>query len=356
LKTLSIRSKLKNYVVTIHKDTETISTQGPDSRLIYIVDSRVWKLHRNDLLKNVRNANIIFLDASEGIKSLATVQELYKDLLIYEIQRATQIVVIGGGVIQDVSGFVASTIYRGIDWTFIPTTLLAQVDSCIGGKSSLNFMGYKNLLGTFFPPSKIDIYPEFLTTLHIEDFYSGLGEIVKLHIVAGKEKYSFLKSEVSNFLLHHEHSVFQVICSSLETKKKFIEEDEFDVGNRRFLNYGHCFGHAIEASSEFRIPHGQAVIIGMLLANLVSLKRNVLSRSVYDDLIALLFSCLLSKPKKEELATKLIINGLINDKKRSGSKLALILLKDNFEMELIQDMEEMEVHFALKELQKLLDL
>lgn len=352
---ISVHSLLRDYEVIANGSAKKVDAVSDfnDSEAICIIDSIVWNLHKKGLLSDLSDAKIVTLDVSEEIKYLETVEKLYKEILSRGVKRSTRIIVIGGGITQDVCGFVASTLFRGLTWTFVPTTLLAQVDSCIGGKTSLNFQSYKNLLGTFYPPSKVEIYPQFLDTLSEKDFSSGLGEIIKLHIIAGERKFLQLKSNLPSIHIRDETIVFNMICSSLEIKKSFIEEDEFDAGKRRFLNYGHSFGHAIEAGSAFRIPHGQAVIIGMVLANIVSSYRNLLSEKTNYELNSLLIPSLYIKPTFHELNTELVINGLLNDKKRSGSKLALVILKEGFEMELIQDLDVMEVEIALSRFKEL---
>ena len=183
-------------------------------------------------------------------------------------KRNTYLISLGGGILQDLCGFIASTLYRGIPWIIIPTTLLSQADSCIGGKNALNHQKYKNMIGTFYPPDQVHVYPYFLSTLTPKNYYSGLGEIAKAHIMHSEQATQQLIQQLPK-LAHRDTTTLQnAIQLSLKLKKTYIEKDELDLGPRNMLNYGHCFGHAIETTTNYRIPHGQAVILGIILSNL----------------------------------------------------------------------------------------
>ena len=166
---------------------------------------------------------------------------------------------------------MASVLYRGVGWIYVPTTLLAMADSCIGGKTSLNLGSRKNLLGTIYPPNRVIVHAPFVNTLSGDDFASGVGEIVKLHMLGGAGHAEELRAILPALMSRETSVVHRATRTSLEVKRDFIEEDEFDRGRRNLLNYGHCFGHALEAASDFAIPHGLAVVVGMRLADLSGL-------------------------------------------------------------------------------------
>jgi len=186
-----------------------------------------------------------------------------------QIRRNDILIAIGGGIIQDITCFLAATLLRGVDWYFYPTTLLAQADSCIGSKSSINCGDSKNLLGTFTPPNKVIIGSNYLKTLDEKDVRSGVGEMLKVHGIAGIEAFDKIATEYDKLLVDAKTMQF-FIRRSLDIKKEYIEIDEFDRGPRNIFNYGHSLGHAIEAATNFSIPHGIAVTIGMDMANWLS--------------------------------------------------------------------------------------
>ncbi len=236
-------------------------------------------------------------------------------------------------------------------WIFTPTTLLAQADSCIGSKTSLNFRGFKNLLGTFYPPERIHIYPPFLETQSIEDYTSGLGEVIKLHLMGGERLYHRLAELLPDLQSRSPSALPAAIRTSLEIKLDYISGDEFDRGRRNLLNFGHDFGHALEGISAFRVPHGQAVVFGMLAANIVSRNRSLLTQHLEREIAdALLIPALVVRPRAGDLSSEQFIEALGKDKKRTGSQLALVMMLDGFEFQRVNDLRSDEVGAALKEL------
>ncbi len=249
---LNISSRIRNYSVEF-------TSEIPDADY-YIIDKTVYSLY-NYKFKHLKN--ILLLKANEYTKSWNFLHEIIDHLLRHRIKRNWHICVIGGGTIQDAASFVLSILKRGIQWSFVPTTLLAQSDSCIGSKTSINFKWYKNQIGTFYPPSKVHINTDYLATLSQNDIKSGIGEIIKIHMIEGQHI-----SEMERDLQAKNWN--NLIYRSLLFKKKYIEEDEFDLGRRRILNYGHTFGHAIETATKFKIPHGIAIAEGIKIINKIS--------------------------------------------------------------------------------------
>lgn len=221
----------------------------------FLVDANVTE-HLGGVLPNM-----IVIDATENNKKYENIAWIIETLVSKRLRRDSRLVVIGGGVTQDIGCWIASTYMRGIDWVFVPTTLLAQADSCIGSKSSINFGEYKNLLGTFYPPSQVVINRNFLSTLSQADIRSGTAEIVKLMIIAGY---------TPELIEQNLQDLDNALHDALMIKRRYIELDEFDTGVRNLLNYGHCFGHAIESATNYAVPHGIAVAMGMDIANLLS--------------------------------------------------------------------------------------
>jgi 3-dehydroquinate synthase len=208
---------------------------------------------------------VIYYDASESIKSLDSAPGLIEQVRRSGANRQTQFVAIGGGVIQDLTAFAASIYMRGVQWVYIPTTILGMVDSCIGGKSSINVGPYKNLVGTFHPPLRVLVDPKFARTLPLDQHASGIIEAAKICFCHSPESFR-------SYLACNPHpgmetaALAALITHSLRAKKWFIEIDEFDQNERLLLNFGHTFGHAIEGASNYGISHGIAVGLGMLCA------------------------------------------------------------------------------------------
>jgi len=264
--TLTISAKSHPYRVTEQADVAAaVAAVESPSDAFWLVDARVADLH-GDAIGAARIADRTFrLEASEQAKSYAAIQPVFEWLLGAGCRRSSQLVVIGGGVLQDIGCFVASVLMRGLRWTLIPTTLLAQCDSCIGSKSSINVGRYKNQLGTFYPPHEVLLAFDFLATLTEDEIHSGLGEAIKLHMIAGPEETARLRATLEgNGRLAG--VLPGVVWDSLRIKKRFIEEDEFDHGVRNLLNYGHTFAHAFESATRYEIPHGIAVIMGVVCA------------------------------------------------------------------------------------------
>lgn len=235
-----------------------------------IIDKQVATLYKNVLQPFLSSAvSILEIEATELNKSLEKMPIFVEHLVSQRLRRTHPLIAIGGGVIQDITCFLAANILRGVDWWFIPTTLLAQADSCIGSKSSINCAGVKNILGTFTPPKQIFIELEFLSTLKKQDICSGVGEMLKVHAIEGTTAFSQIVKDYP-WLFENKDLMAKYIRRSLEIKKAIIEQDEFDRGIRQVMNYGHTFGHAIETATAYRVPHGIAVSIGMDMANYIA--------------------------------------------------------------------------------------
>ncbi len=289
-----------------------------------IIDKRVLDLYRQVLGPTIsRTKGIIEIEAHESNKDARRSLDVAEQLVEMGLRRSHTLVAIGGGIIQDITCFLASTLLRGIPWVFVPTTLLAQCDSCIGSKSSINLGKYKNILGTFLPPKSILIDTNFLKTLTDAELRSGAGEMLKVHGLSGDSDFFDLASEYDR-LFSDQGVLLRRIAKSLEIKKAFIEADEFDAGVRNLLNYGHSFGHAIESATSFKIPHGVAVSIGLDIANFVSEKLKLTSAGYFERAHPTL-----RKNYQEfygvELPVKQIIDALGRDKKNTASALVLIL-------------------------------
>ena len=267
--TLAIESHRGPYVVDFERRPFAQLARESLSSSHFIVDARLAGLYGNELALALSSPSVLLLDAEERSKTLDRFTSYVEHLIAHGVRRNHKLVAIGGGIIQDITAFIASTLLRGLIWEFYPTTLLAQADSCIGSKSSINVGNAKNMMGTFRPPAKVFISMAVLSTLEEHDIRSGVGEMLKVHAISGPEDFDRIARDYRRIIEDNE-CMEQYIHRSLELKKVFIEQDEFDTGVRNVMNYGHSFGHAIEAATHFAVPHGIAVTIGMDMANYVA--------------------------------------------------------------------------------------
>jgi len=357
LDSMVIKSNLKNYDASFEADSGFIELLNNIPNSIFVIDNNVWEIYKANMLGCLDKNRVIVLPISEERKTLDIVQELYDQIMKYSPKKNLCLIAVGGGILQDIAGFTASTLYRGINWIFVPTTLLAQSDSCIGAKTSLNYKKYKNLIGTFYPPSKIYIYPEFLKTQLKKDFYSGIGEMAKLHLMGGKEDTSNFINSISEIDKYHQEILLQTIQRSLIIKQGYIEEDEFDAGKRNMLNYGHCFGHSIESSTNFAISHGQAVVLGMIAANITAKEKGILSteneKCLREKVLLPVFKTSL---ENININTEKTVAAMAHDKKNTGEGLALVMINDNYEMLKITDMSKQDAIDALEKMKQILNI
>jgi len=257
---LTIHSKFLDYAVKFHDQLNL------DDFELCLVDSNVMELHQ---LPN--HSALVAISISEEKKDLNGIKEIIEIFQDHQIRRSSKVAFIGGGVMQDLGTLAASIYMRGIKWAYCPTTLQAMIDSCIGGKSSINFNSTKNVLGNYYPPSEIQIWTDFLSTLSTDQIISGLIEGTKIAIATNSLKPFVQVLEeyrASDFTAKSE--IVNLIMLSLQSKSVIVQEDEFDLGARKILNYGHTFGHGIESISNFDIEHGVAVGIGIIAANFLS--------------------------------------------------------------------------------------
>ncbi|MFN7310636.1 MAG: 3-dehydroquinate synthase [Vampirovibrionales bacterium] len=339
LESLTVQSNIKSYTVSFEETTAFVEQLATLENAVFVVDARVWELHQHSTLVALPAEKVILQTAEEAHKNIESVCALYEKIMAYAPRKNLNLVSIGGGIIQDITGFVASSLYRGVNWIFVPTTFLAQVDSCIGAKTSLNFKQYKNLVGTFYPPSQIHLFPGFLDTLSDYDYYSGVGEMAKLHLLDGETATHAMLTDLPALHAREPLTVLRRSQACLAIKKAYIEDDEFDTGRRNLLNYGHCFGHAIESACDFAMSHGQAVVLGMILANQEALERGLLSTE-NEALVRekILMPILRPESQAVRFDVEEAVAAMGQDKKNLGKGLALVMLNDAFEGVKITDM------------------
>ncbi len=322
---MSIQSFNGRYEVRFRRKVSETANDIPSDRPIHIVaDKRVVVLHGAALADLLRRAKRVHeVEALEDNKSLEVAPSLVRRLAEGGIRRDHLLLAVGGGIIQDMTCFVASILFRGMDWAFLPTTLLAQADSCIGSKSSINAAGTKNLVGNFYPPKLISLATEFLTTLDERDVRSGVGEMLKVHAIDGPASFDRIAAAYET-LFKEPDKMLGFIRDSLLMKQKLIEVDEFDRGPRNVMNYGHSFGHAIEAATDFAVPHGIAVTMGMDMANHVAMRMGRCPAAEFARMHPKLHKNYAGF-ESTAVPIDVLLGALGRDKKNVGNDLTLIL-------------------------------
>lgn len=319
---LHIKSKVKNYDLNFTDQFKKQLQKYPKGTY-FIIDEKVYDIF---ILKKIIRKNFILIKASEKAKEYNYISKIIDKLIRLNISKKDKIVSIGGGITQDITSFISMILFRGVDWHFFPTTLLAMGDSCIGSKLSVNFKNLKNQIGGYYPPSKIIIDISFLDTLSKRDIDSGVGELCHYYFVSGRKNFIFFRNNLASMFNRNKEKTKKMIFKTLQIKKKFIEKDEFDTAFRLTLNYGHTFGHAIESYFNYKIPHGIAVCIGMNISNYVSYLKKYITHTEFKEMETVLLSI------KKDLGIKKIkldsyIKILLKDKKVIGGMSRIILTK-----------------------------
>ena len=305
---------------------------GNKNKILIITDNGVPKKHIKELKNKINNKNIATFTLSKGekSKSFSSYKKILNKLLELKFDRSDIIIAIGGGVVGDIAGFSAATYLRGIKYIQIPTTLLAQVDSSVGGKTAINVIQGKNLVGAFYNPSLVLISTYFLGTLSKDEYKSGLGEVVKYALIGNKKLKNIIEKN-SQDIIDRNESILQIIVEeSIKTKSKIVTKDEKESGIRAILNFGHTFGHAIEAHNNYKnITHGAAITLGMVVASKLSFFEGHINNYQLDNIVNLIDSLGLntdhSKYKYSQLKQY-----FLSDKKIKDGKLNLILIDKNF--------------------------
>jgi 3-dehydroquinate synthase len=320
MRTIELKTATRTSRVHVGEGLGDLSRWLPAGRCVVVTDRDVLALHREDLPA----CPTLAIAAGEAAKSLATVEELYEALLDLEADRGTFLLGVGGGVVSDIAGFVASTFLRGLSFGFVPTTLLAQVDASVGGKNGVNFQGYKNLIGTINPPQFVLCDLRFLRTLPEAEVANGMAEIVKHALIADAGMFAYLEENAGRALALEPAVIERLVGDSVAIKSAVVAGDEREAGERRKLNFGHTLGHALEKT--LGLPHGEAVSVGMVMAGAISVRRGMLSRKGFDRMARLLER--LRLPCAAAAPLERVADALRRDKKRAARKLHLVLLAE----------------------------
>ncbi|MCF8345715.1 MAG: 3-dehydroquinate synthase [Bacteroidales bacterium] len=288
-------------------------------KMIFLVDENVYAFHR----KYFEGKDCIIVPPGEGQKTMAFAEEVLRKMVKLEADRTSFLVAVGGGLVTDLAGFVASVYMRGIGFGFISSTLLGQVDASIGGKNGVNLDGYKNMIGLFNHPDFVWCDLELLESLDQQELVSGFAEVIKYGAIKDHALFEFLENNYENVLKRNYEVLEKVITASAAIKTGIVERDATEQGERRLLNYGHTLGHAIEKLTG--MMHGEAIAIGMVLAAWISSKMGFLAQS--DALRLEQLIARTGLPVKTGLNMEDIYDTLLKDKKRSGNQIHFIMLR-----------------------------
>lgn len=349
-----IKSHFKDYEVNIKDDFQFINELKQMKNSLFAIDRNVYEIYKDELFSDIEEERIYLIDALEENKNIETALEICEKFTQMSAKRNALLISIGGGIIQDVTGFVANILYRGINWILVPTTLLSACDSCIGSKTSLNYKNYKNLLGTFYPPDKLYICSKFFNTLTDVDFNSGLGEVVKFNVMAGTDGIKLIEENLEALMMREENHLNEFVDRSLKFKIPFIEKDEFDKGDRIYLNFAHTFGHAFETVSKYKIPHGLAVALGMLVANRISVIRGIFDKEAAERIEEICKKILTIEIKEEWFDLNAIVDAIRKDKKQTSDSLTAVLLYDDFKIGIFNNVTEEELNQSFSYVKKLI--
>lgn len=317
---INIKSNLYDYSVEFTSDFSQELKTFADTTA-YVIDKNVFDLYQ-DRLSVLDKGKVYLMDAVEHKKNMDTVMDIIGFFQKIGLRKNWKVVCFGGGITQDVSTIASNLYLRNVDWYFFPTTLLSMCDSCIGGKCGINFAHAKNQIGVFYPPKKIIIDVRFIDTLSQGDYLNGWGELLKFSLTSDASFYEEIKKEQK--LIPCER-IAHYIHRGLLIKKTIIEQDEFESDLRRVLNYGHTFGHALEAYTNNEIPHGQGVIWGIDVVNYMAWKEGLISQDYYLDIKDLIKRAFLTKEVEVKNPEKLF-DLIKTDKKVKGNTLSFAML------------------------------
>ncbi len=319
------------------------------SKLVIISDENVASIYKEEVMKVLSGAGLetffIAFFAGEKSKNLANISSIYENLIDYKIDRDSLIIALGGGVVGDIAGFVAATYMRGIDYVQVPTTLLAQVDSSIGGKTGFNHSSKKNIVGAFYPPILVYSNINSLKTLDNRQFANGMAELIKHAIICDRDYLDFLYDNSEEIKDMDFELLSKAIKRSCEIKSEVVSKDEKEKGIRKILNFGHSVGHAIESLLNYDLLHGECVSLGMAFAAKLSLDLGGISKQEYEKIIEILLAYNL--PVKIKIDAKAIYQELFYDKKSSFGKIGIICLDGIAEPYFKDDCSKVEILGAL---------
>ena len=329
---------------------ELIAEKGLNTNILFVIDKNVMKFH-SERIKSVMEKfpgknNYYIMPSGEKYKSSGRYNNILAFLADNNYGRDSLVVAIGGGVTGDIAGFVASTYLRGIQLVQIPTTLLAAVDSSVGGKTGINFFNRKNIVGTFYQPNFVLTDTVFLDTLPENEVISGIGEIIKYAFLSDRDFYNDVNDSFTSIISLNRKTLNRIIPVCIRIKAEIVSEDEQESGLRKILNLGHTFAHAYESYFDFRIKHGNAVAAGIVFSLFLSFKKGIINKTSLNYFLNLPSKINYIRP--DDLNENEIINRMFSDKKNREGKIKFILIKDIGEILIEAEASREEIIYAVQ--------
>jgi len=349
---IKIKTKTNSYQVIISKNiTEFISHEIQGRKVMFIVDKKAYLFHKNKIdtiLNKVKgNCSVVFLESHEKNKSFNSLNQILQKLIEANFHRDSILIAIGGGIVGDISGFAASVYMRGIQFIQIPTTLLAAVDSSVGGKTGINFFNTKNIIGAFHQPQLVLTDTTFFNTLPKSELICGVGEIIKYAFISTPAFFDFVSDNLKKILELDYFVIDRAVAESVRIKAAVVKADEKEEALRKILNFGHTFAHAIEVDTNHKIKHGQAVIFGIACALFMSKNKRLINNAEFQKSFDLLE---LIKPfiSVADLNLSNIISVMMRDKKNRNGRIKFVLSKSIGEMLIDVEAKNSEIEKAIK--------
>ncbi len=335
---------IKDHFYGLLEELPRLSCQT--RKVCIVTDKKVASIYLQEVFELVQGLcgalKVFVFEEGEARKNLDTVSRLYEFLIRNHYDRKDLLLALGGGVTGDLTGFAAATYLRGIDFIQVPTSLLSQVDSSIGGKTGVDFQGHKNMVGAFYMPKLVYINISTLTTLSDREYRSGLGEVIKHGLIRDADYYRWILDNRAGILSRDPETMAHMVEGSVRIKKEVVEEDPREQGIRALLNYGHTFGHAIEKEMNFALTHGECVGIGSVLATALSAARGLISMEEYEQ-IRQLFQSLNFPDLPDSLSEDQVIKEMKHDKKMEQGIISFILLNRIGQAGIFRDVTEEEM-------------
>lgn len=358
--TVHVEERCESRVIVesgaMRKTREYLGPLLEGRKIALVTETGVWDLYgsffRDSLDMGAPRMHVFSVPGGEDSKSLSTVNELAARLAQERFDRGDVIIAFGGGVILDLAGFLASLYMRGISYVSFPTTLLSQVDACVGGKVAVNHGGGRNLLGTFYHPETVLVDPDFLRSLDARDLKSGLAEVVKAAIIEDETLFQFCEKRLESMLRPGMDQWDEMIIRALRVKHRIIEEDEREMGPRMILNLGHTVGHALETVTHYNLlRHGESVAVGMQTASVMARRRGLLSPESHGR-IAAVIAPLLPGGAWKAIPNATILDAMTLDKKKRFDRVPFVLPRRVGEVVTVWDVDPEEIAKALDEVRQ----